>query len=164
MSDVEDFEAFSDVIDKFRIIADNEYEGEIYDNVLSIYMQLTHSERKLFLKSLLQVYFIFSRSIQEPTTEIDQIRANKPKTEAKDKKPKEPCAAIQGEIEDIDDANEYELIKLKTWLVKWFVSVGSISVIAFIAFMMYTNQTGEANVWKDNVMAVWNVVKVLFNI
>ena len=63
MSDVEDFEAFSDVIDKFRIIADNEYDGKIYDNVLSIYMQLTHSERKLFLKSLLQVYFIFNRSI-----------------------------------------------------------------------------------------------------
>ena len=155
MSDVEDFEAFSDVIDKFRIIADNEYDGEIYDNVLSIYMQLTHSERKLFLKSLLQAYFIFNRSIQEPGTEIVQATA---------KKPKEPCSAIQGEIEDIDSANEYELIKLKTWLVKWFVSVGSISVIAFIAFMMYTNQTGETNVWKDNLMAVWNVVKVLFNI
>ena len=155
MSKVEDPEAFADIMDKFRIIADNEYEGEILGSSLSIFMQLTHKERELFLRSLLQIYFIFNRSVPELKVEVEEV---------KEKKPKETCSSIQGEIEDIDSANEHELIKLKSWLVKWFVSVGTISVIGFIAFMMYTNQTGETNVWKDNLVTVWNVVKVLFNI
>lgn len=156
MSEIEDHEVFSDVMDKFRIIADNEYDGKIYENVLSIYAQLTHAERKLFLKSLIQVYFIFSRSISEASLPDEDKK--------KDKTAKEVCTVIQSEIDDISSANERELIKLKTWLVKWFVAAGTITFIIFSAFMAYTGQTGEVNVWKDRIMAVWNVVKVLFNI
>ena len=155
MSDVEDYEAFSDVIDKFRIIADDEYEGEILGNSFSIFLQLTNKERELLLRSLLQIYFIFNRSMPELKVEVEEV---------KEKKPKETCSSIQGEIEDIDSANEHELIKLKSWLVKWFVTVGTFSTLGFFAFLSYTGQKGDTNVWKSNLSALWEVIKVLFNI
>ena len=153
MSEIEDHEGFADVMDKFRIIADNDYDGKIYENVLSIYAQLTHNERKVFLRSLIHVYFIFSRSISE---------ASLPDNEKKNDK--EVCTVIQSEIDDISSANERELIKLKSWLVKWFVVAGTITFIIFSVFMTYTGQTGEVNTWKDRIVAVWDVIKVLFNI
>ena len=155
MSKVEDPEAFADVMDKIRIIADNEYEGEILGSSSKIFMQLTHEERELLLRSLLQIYFIFNRSMPEFKVEVE---------EGKEKKPKETCSSIQGEIEDIDSANEYELIKLKSWLVKWFVAVGTLSILGFFAFLSYTGQKGDTNIWKSNLSTLWEVVKVLFNL
>ncbi len=60
-----------ELMEKFRSIGKNDYSGKVYDNVMSIFDELTLEEQKQFLRGCLGMYIASSSPIIHNKTLID---------------------------------------------------------------------------------------------
>lgn len=98
------------VIVKIKGIAANHYDDKIYDNILPIFNHLNKDEKRVFLRGLSNILFIVEDKILFDKQELESIRAGIETTKQN----------IDNEIRVIQQTNELELIKLKSWGVKAF--------------------------------------------
>lgn len=127
------------VIIKIKEIAADQYDGKIYDNILSIFNQLETPEKRVFLKGLINLCFIVEDRILSDSVTMGQV-----KTAVEDAK-----ETIQAEIGDIEKINKIELIRLKSW----FVKAGAITVLGGLLgvclIIVYFNQDGSDSILEN---------------
>lgn len=96
------------VVSKIKQLGAEEYDGKIYENILSIFNTLTTTEKRTLLRGLINICFIVEDRVlvdKEALTELkDTIDSTKQK--------------MVNSKTDIEEFNKKELIKLKSWLVK----------------------------------------------
>lgn len=137
------------VVAKLKAIAKRDYNGELYENILSIFYQLEKDEREIFLRALYNLVTVI-----EGYPLMDRIQCSHT-----DSLP-EPLKKEVARIEDID-FNKQELVKLKTWLTK------AGAVILLIGFSVTIGLTvglgGLAIKILDLIEGTFKVFKILFS-
>ena len=139
------------VINKIKYIADSKHEGKVYDNIMSIFNKLNTDEKRVLLKGLMNICFIFEDKFVVETQAIEEVKVLV----------KENKDTIETEIENIEQFNQKELIRLKTWLVKTVVKsvIGSF-VLFSLGLIMFGN---DDNAMSKLLKNVFDLFKVIFS-
>lgn len=139
------------VINKIKYIADSKYEGKVYDNIMIIFNKLNTDEKRVLLKGLMNICFIFEDKFVVETQAIEEVKVLV----------KENKDTIENEIENIEQFNQKELIRLKTWLVKTVVKsiIGSF-VLFSLGLIMFGN---DDNAMSKLLKNVFDLFKVIFS-
>lgn len=120
------------ILDQMQQVADNEYGGDLQNNVLPVFTKLAANDKKTLLrKSLLLIWEhqveMAKASMQDividQETRIDQV-------------------AVVEERKNIDAVNAEEQIKLKTWFHKVVFIVGVLLFIAVVAGSLMVGGSG----------------------
>lgn len=137
------------VINKIKYIADTKYDGKVYDNIMSIFNKLNTDEKRVLLRGLMNICFIFEDKFVVETQAIDEVKSLV--RENKD--------TIESEIENIEQFNQRELIRLKTWLVKTVVKsiIGSF-VLFSLGLIMFGNDDNAISKLLKNVFDLFKVI------
>lgn len=137
------------VINKIKYIADTKYDGKVYDNIMSIFNKLNTDEKRVLLRGLMNICFIFEDKFVVETQAIDEVKSLV--RENKD--------TIESEIENIEQFNQRELIRLKTWLVKTVVKsiIGSF-VLFSLGLIMFGNDDNAVSKLLKNVFDLFKVI------
>lgn len=139
------------VINKIKYIADSKYEGKVYDNITIIFNKLNRDEKRVLLRGLMNICFIFQDKFVVETQAIEEVKILV----------KENKDTIENEIENIEQFNQKELIRLKTWLVKTVVKsiIGSF-VLFSLGLIMFGN---DDNAMSKLLKNVFDLFKVIFS-
>ena len=139
------------VINKIKYIADSKYEGKVYDNITIIFNKLNTDEKRVLLRGLMNICFIFQDKFVVETQAIEEVKILV----------KENKDTIENEIENIEQFNQKELICLKTWLVKTLVKsiIGSF-VLFSLGLIMFGN---DDNAMSKLLKNVFDLFKVIFS-
>jgi predicted phosphohydrolase len=137
------------VINKIKYIADTKYEGKVYDNIMPIFNKLNTDEKRVLLKGLMNICFIFEDKFVVETQAIEEVKVLV----------KENKDTIENEIENIEQFNQRELIRLKTWLVKTVVKsiIGSF-VLFSLGLIMFGNDDNAISKLLKNVFDLFKVI------
>jgi len=137
------------VINKIKYIADTKYEGKAYDNIMIIFNKLNTDEKRVLLRGLMNICFIFEDKFVVETQAIEEVKVLV----------KENKDTIENEIENIDQFNQRELIRLKTWLVKTVVKsiIGSF-VLFSLGLIMFGNDDNPVSKLLKNVFDLFKVI------
>lgn len=137
------------IIKKIKTISDEKYEGKVYDNIMPIFNKLTTEEKRLLLKGLMNICFILEDKILIPSESLDEV-----KTVVNDNK-----NTIQSEIENIEQFNQRELIRLKTWLVKAIITATIGSFILFsMTVIVFGNEKGTVLTMFENLIKLLKII------
>lgn len=137
------------IIKKIKTISDEKYEGKVYDNIMPIFNKLTTEEKRLLLKGLMNICFILEDKILIPSESLDEV-----KTMVNDNK-----NTIQSEIENIEQFNQRELIRLKTWLVKAIITATIGSFILFsMTVIVFGNEKGTVLTMFENLIKLLKII------
>lgn len=145
------------VINKIKTIAEKEYGGKIYENLLSIFYQLEREERKLFLQALYNAFTLIKLHPINTPLSCDITDCNKTcdHTNSLSENLKNEVAKLED-----DDFNRQELVKLKTWLTK---ALAVILLVGFSVTMGLTVGFGDLAIKILSLIeGLFKVVKVLF--
>ncbi len=126
----QDKTTLSKVVQKVKYISEHEYDGNIYENIMLIFNQLSIRERTVLLRGLIGFCFIVEDQLLL-SSEKDKI----PEV-AKVMPVKEVTGKVESELQDLNTINALELIKLKSWFFRTVTWVVIICVILFIVFNM----------------------------
>jgi hypothetical protein len=131
------------VANKVQQIADKEYNGNIFDNVLTIFRRLSVSERRVMLIGIMGIYLCSSNTKRAPTTPVIYEKPT-----------------VEVEIGHIETYNHQELMKLKSWLVKTI----TLTILASLGLIFLIGATIEKS--EHNLIAAlvdfFAVLKVMF--
>ena len=120
------------ILDQMQQVADNEYGGDLQNNVLPVFTKLAANDKKTLLrKSLLLIWEhqveMAKASMQDividQETRIDQV-------------------AVVKERKNIDAVNAEEQIKLKTWFHKVLFVLGVLLFIGVVAGTLVVGGSG----------------------
>lgn len=120
------------ILDQMQQVADNEYGGDLQNNVLPVFTKLAANDKKTLLrKSLLLIWEhqveMAKASMQDividQETRIDQV-------------------AVVEERKNIDAVNAEEQIKLKTWFHKVLFVLGVLLFIGVVAGTLMVGGSG----------------------
>lgn len=144
------------VIKKFKSIADEQYEGKMYDHVLTIFNKLTIKEKRVLLKGLINICFITEDRILVDMDNLDELRKDIKKAvvdvEYTHKKVKETSEHNNKEIAQ-------QLIAFKILLLKAFIVTLIFIVIIVAIFTIQINQ--ENNVLSSFVEGAFKMISII---
>jgi hypothetical protein len=118
--------SLSAVILRIRTIANNHYQGKIYDNILPIFNQLTTVEKRVLLRGLVGICFIVEDKILAETETVRDIRQQVETTVKKGLQTKQDTEEV------LEVENQKQMISMKAWMFK-LVSFG---IIGFLLLAM----------------------------
>lgn len=102
------------VIAKVKEIAERDYNGMIYDNILAIFNKLATKEKRVLLKGLINICFVVEDKILVSTDDLLEV--------------KDAITETKGKIEVISTVEENnklelakQLVRLKTIIVQAFI-------------------------------------------
>jgi len=137
------------VINKIKYVADTKYDGKVYDNIMPIFNKLTSDEKRILLKGLMNICFIFEDKFVVETQAIDEVKFLV----------KENKETIESEIENIEQFNQKELIRLKTWLVKAVVKTVIGSFVLFsLGLILFGNDDNAMSKLFENIFKLFKVI------
>ena len=139
------------VIDKMQRLADRDHGGLLRDNVMEIFEQLHPVDRQTFLKK--SVLLHWENDIDRAVEVLKDIKV--------DKETSIDMGVVQHERKDLKSIDAEEQIKLKTWMNKAFLVVGS---FAFVLVVLFTVAMGAAGSEKgstllDTLLSIFELVK-----
>lgn len=108
------------VISKIRQVANEQYNGKVYDNILSIFNSLTTVEKRVLLRGLIGFAFMVEEKILSETDTKDPS--------ARPASPPATSADLQEVEKQLEVQNQQALIGMKVWGFK----VGFVLVVMFL--------------------------------
>lgn len=136
------------VIAKFKQIADEDFDGKIYENVMSIFNELSVKERALLLRGLINFCFIVEDEIVKNTCALTMVKVSED----------EKRNAIDSEISDLEAHDSAEALKLKYWLIKFAFAILTIAGFGALIAIALVNPIKITDLFKD----LFTVVKLIF--
>ena len=136
------------VIAKFKSIAEDEFDGKLYENALTIFNELSVKERAMLLRGLINICYIVD----------EQVLADRhPETDVKISE-QEKESAIKCEIDAMGTDHE-QMVKLKYWLIRFGVATFTIFGLCMIAAVMMTGPGNmKALEFFDTGMKVFKLI------
>lgn len=147
-------ESLQTVLSKVRVIANENYNQNVQDNILNIFADLSLPEQRTLLKGFVQICFIIEGQVLENKKTISETNKELQATKEEVICVTNDVNYIETEIKSIDAYNKLELIKLKTWFVK--------SLIIFIFFCLFAFTVIIS--FLDGIDAVPDVISNIFAI
>jgi hypothetical protein len=144
------------VLKKVKIIADDQFEGEVTDNILSIFNQLPTVEKRTLLKGMINICILLEKNVLTNDIDVDAI-VTKENVEEIKTTIKTTEDAIHDDILSIDLFNQKEMIRLKTWMFKFF-SIGGVLGIFGILALLFMLSNDKEGMFKS-VIEFFNILK-----
>lgn len=141
--------SISQILEFMQNTADEEYLGDLQNNMLAIFNQLSLGDKKTFLRKSLMLHW--EQQIDLAKGGMQDVVVDKELTIDR--------TSVDLERKSIKDLNYEEQIKLKSWFMKVTFLVGTALFIAIIAFTYYT---GGAD--PENAKGVLGYLKDLFEL
>lgn len=136
------------VIAKFKQIADEDFDGKIYENVMSIFNELSVKERALLLRGLINFCFIVEDKIVKNQCALTSVKVTE----------NEKQSAIDSEISDIEAQNDVEALKLKYWFIKFTFAILALLGLGGLIAILLVNPLKVGDLFKD----LSTIVKLIF--
>lgn len=139
------------VVDKMQKLADQNYGGLLRDNVVEIFEQLHPVDRQTFLKKSL--LFHWESDIDRAVEALEDIKI--------DKETSIDMGVVQHERKDLSGIDAEEQIKLKTWMNKAFLIIGSLTFIFVVLFTLVMGAAGseKGSTLMDTLLSIFELVK-----
>lgn len=124
------------VITKIKEIGNEQYNGQVFDNVYGIFTQLDVTERRILLKGLINICFIVETEILSSTnTSLREIKTAVLET----------GATIQEELTDMEKFNAQEMVKMKSSVTRIVIIIFSVFLgLAFIFATVFSQNPLES--------------------
>lgn len=141
----------SQILEEMQVIADKDFGGDLQKYGLEILQRFSESDQKTFLRKSLMLHW---------ERQIDLARSDLSDIVLGDEVRIDPVA-VERERLSIDELNQAELIKLKTWLHKALFTIAAIGFVIIVAVAYFTESlVGNA---KDIMEILTDVVKIIFD-
>lgn len=127
--------ALDDLVLRIRAIADDRFDGDIENNFIDIFNMLTDDERYIVIHQFVRSQFLFTKG--------NLVKDVRPPSTKK----------IEKELQDIEEFNKIELIRLKSWLARATL----VLALSFSFLAMMISGTSLKEYMKD-VFHVWDVI------
>ena len=139
------------VIDKMQRLADRDHGGLLRDNVTEIFEQLHPVDRQTFLKK--SVLLHWENDIDRAVEALEDIKV--------DKETSIDMGVVQHERKDLSGIDAEEQIKLKTWMNKAFLIIGSLTFILVVLFTLVMGAAGseKGSTFLDTLLSIFELVK-----
>ena len=139
------------VVDKMQRLADQNYGGLLRDNVMEIFEQLHPVDRQTFLKKSLLLHW--ENDIDRAVEALEDIKV--------DKETSIDMGVVQHERKDLKGIDAEEQIKLKTWMNKAFLIIGSSTFILVVLFTLVMGVAGseKGSTLLDTLLSIFELVK-----
>ena len=139
------------VVDKMQRLADHSYGGLLRDNVMEIFEQLHPVDRQTFLKKSLLLHW--ENDIDRAVEALEDIKV--------DKETSIDMGVVQHERKDLSSIDAEEQIKLKTWMNKAFLIIGSSTFILVVLFTLVMGAAGskKGSTLMDTLLSIFELVK-----
>lgn len=139
------------VVDKMQRLADHSHGGLLRDNVMEIFEQLHPVDRQTFLKKSLLLHW--ENDIDRAVEALEDIKV--------DKETSIDMGVVQHERKDLKGIDAEEQIKLKTWMNKAFLIIGSSTFILAVLFTLVMGVAGseKGSTLMDTLLSIFELVK-----
>lgn len=139
------------VVDKMQRLADHDHGGLLRDNVMEIFEQLHPVDRQTFLKKSLLLHW--ENDIDRAVEALEDIKV--------DKETSIDMGVVQHERKDLKGIDAEEQIKLKTWMNKAFLIIGSSTFILAVLFTLVMGVAGseKGSTLMDTLLSIFELVK-----
>ncbi len=139
------------VVDKMQRLADHSHGGLLRDNVMEIFEQLHPVDRQTFLKKSLLLHW--ENDIDRAVEVLEDIKI--------DKETSIDMGVVQHERKDLSGIDAEEQIKLKTWMNKAFLIIGSLTFILAVLFTLVMGAAGseKGSTFLDTLLSIFELVK-----
>ncbi len=139
------------VVDKMQRLADHDHGGLLRDNVMEIFEQLHPVDRQTFLKKSLLLHW--ENDIDRAVEVLEDIKI--------DKETSIDMGVVQHERKDLSGIDAEEQIKLKTWMNKAFLIIGSLTFILAVLFTLVMGAAGseKGSTLLDTLLSIFELVK-----
>lgn len=139
------------VVDKMQRLADHNHGGLLRDNVMEIFEQLHPVDRQTFLKKSLLLHW--ENDIDRAVEALEDIKV--------DKETSIDMGVVQHERKDLRTIDAEEQIKLKTWMNKAFLVIGSSTFVLVVLFTLVMGAAGseKGSTLLDTLLSIFELVK-----
>lgn len=139
------------VVDKMQRLADHSHGGLLRDNVMEIFEQLHPVDRQTFLKKSLLLHW--ENDIDRAVEALEDIKV--------DKETSIDMGVVQHERKDLSSIDAEEQIKLKTWMNKAFLVIGSSTFVLVVLFTLVMGAAGseKGSTLLDTLLSIFELVK-----
>ncbi len=139
------------VVDKMQRLADHSHGGLLRDNVMEIFEQLHPVDRQTFLKKSLLLHW--ENDIDRAVEALEDIKV--------DKETSIDMGVVQHERKDLRSIDAEEQIKLKTWMNKAFLIIGSSTFVLVVLFTLVMGAAGseKGSTLLDTLLSIFELVK-----
>jgi len=139
------------VVDKMQRLADHSHGGLLRDNVMEIFEQLHPVDRQTFLKKSLLLHW--ENDIDRAVEALEDIKV--------DKETSIDMGVVRHERKDLTTIDAEEQIKLKTWMNKAFLVIGSSASILVVLFTLVVGAAGseKGSTLLDTLLRIFELVK-----
>jgi len=129
------------VISKVKLIAERDYNGNVYEHILSIFNKLTTAEKRTLLRGLINICFIVEDKVLINSTDLDVIR-----TAVEDTTTNTTISSVaNNEIAMSAEDVKMELAKMRRHFLKLIL----ISLLVIIAIVVITVTTFDSSVYDS---------------
>ena len=139
------------VVDKMQRLADHNHGGLLRDNVMEIFEQLHPVDRQTFLRKSLLLHW--ENDIDRAVEALEDIKV--------DKETSIDMGVVQHERKDLKGIDAEEQIKLKTWMNKAFLIIGSSTFVLVVLFTLVMGAAGseKGSTLMDTLLSIFELVK-----
>lgn len=139
-----------EVIAKVKNISDAEFQSKVYDNILTIFNRLNTKEKKVLLKGLINICFIVEDKVLINTSDLVEVKEAVKHAED----------SITAGVVTVEEYNQLELIRLKSWLVK---VIASLLLTGLMGFMLITAVLNPGHGISIGILDnLFKILKVIF--
>lgn len=128
------------IIRKMKSIGKEHYHGKIYDNIYSIFNQLTVNERRMLLKGIINILLIIEDKAENGSL-VTSGWATGPALGQVQSAVQQVEDNLNGTLSNIEQFNKMEMIKLKTYMTKMAMAAVLIGAIGMMLVSVYLSKS-----------------------
>lgn len=134
------------VIAKVRQVADDQHNGMVYDNILTIFNGLKTAEKRVLLKGLINICFVVEDKILVSIDDLVEVKDAVEHTKSR-----------VDDVYTVEQTNKQllasQLIHLKTLITKAIILTLITILMGFMIFLVYANPSGEFVAILDKLLS-----------
>lgn len=134
------------VIARVRQLADEKFNGLVYDNILTIFNSLKTNEKRVLLKGLINICFVVEDKILVSIDDLVEVKDAVEQTKNK-----------MDDVYTVEQMNKEtlasQLLHLKTLITKAIILALITILLGIMIFIMYANPSGEFIAILDKILS-----------
>ena len=134
------------VIARVRQLADEKFNGLVYDNILTIFNSLKTNEKRVLLKGLINICFVVEDKILVSIDDLVEVKDAVEQTKNK-----------MDDVYTVEQMNKEtlasQLLHLKTLITKAIILTLITILLGIMIFIMYANPSGEFIAILDKILS-----------
>lgn len=138
-------------LNEIKTVANEKYNGELYENIYEIFMSLSVSKRMVLLKEFTMICFIAD---QESLCKLETIDEKLESTST-------AISALDKDIKDVEKLNTAALVGLKVWFAKALFICSVIAIIVSAALIAFSTDKKVTDVIGGGLNNLFSIFKIV---